>query len=170
MSKVKQRQFKTPPEVRLLLDKDTGDLYWRDGPKKDKKAGWVDNYGYLLTRYEGVLLRNHHLVWYLTYGVWPSKELDHKNGDRSDNRIDNLRESDRSGQGANQRLQNRREGCYKGVHKNPDSSRFHAKIKYLGKTYHLGSYDTQEGAAKAYDKAARHYFGKFAATNFPEGP
>lgn len=38
-------------------------------------------------------IQAHRLAWRIYYGRWPSKDIDHKNGDPSDNRISNLREA-----------------------------------------------------------------------------
>ena len=68
---------------RLSYNETTGDLTWVDGPKKGKVAGWRDSNGYLLTRIEGQLLRNHHIVWYKITGKWPDKEIDHEDNNPS---------------------------------------------------------------------------------------
>jgi len=55
---------------------------------------------------------------------------------------------------------------YRGITKH--GSGWSARIKIMKKTIHLGTYRTQEAAARAYDAAARHHFGPAAFQNFPE--
>lgn len=148
---------------RIRYEEETGKLFWVNGPMKGRECGWVDQYGYRLTRFEGQLLRNHHIVWYLHYGEWPKTEIDHKDNDPSNNRIDNLREANRHQQGANQKIQRRREGMYKGVY--VCGNKWTSKIKVKGKSKHLGMFGCEEDAARAYNEAAIEYFGEFANLN-----
>jgi hypothetical protein len=57
---------------------------------------------------------------------------------------------------------------YKGVHKPRDYNRWQAVICIKGKAVRLGSYDTEEAAARAYDVAVRAKLGPRAFLNFPE--
>lgn len=57
---------------------------------------------------------------------------------------------------------------FKGMNWNKRQKKFHAHIRVHGKKIHLGSFATDVEAALAYDEAARHHFGEFAALNFPE--
>lgn len=99
---------------------------------------------------------------------WPGVEVDHKNGEGLDNRQRNLRIATKQQNLFNQQ---KRLGCasrYKGVARNPTvSARWRAYINCAGKRTYLGYFDTEEGAARAYDAKARALHGEFARLNFP---
>lgn len=91
-----------------------------------------------------------------------NKQVDHINGNRLDNRRANLRLA------TNQQNQMARhvvvgKSGYKGVHKH--GKKWRAQIKYNGKLVRLGSYETPERAAKAYDQAAKALFGEWGVLN-----
>lgn len=138
-----------------------GCFFWKT---TGKMSGWIDQYGYRLTRINGRLCRDHHLVWLVETGKWPESEIDHKNNDPGDNRFDNLRPANRHQQGANQTLQKRRKGKYKGVYQ-MKSGKYYVKIKHRGKQNYLGSYHTEEEAALVYNQKALELFGEFANLN-----
>lgn len=132
-----------------------------------QRAGSVHPQGYVAIKIRGRLFREHRLVFLLHKGRWPEGELDHDNRDASDNRIDNLRESSRSGNCANRQ----RWGMtskYRGVHFHRKCQKYQSAIRVHGRTKYLGVYADPEEAAKAYDKAAVAAFGEFASLNFPE--
>jgi hypothetical protein len=92
-------------------------------------------------------------------------EIDHKNGNGLDNRKANLREATRSQQTANARKTSKpTSSVYKGVVRCRGAWR--AQIQPDGKCIYLGSFQSEEEAARAYDDAAREVFGEFANTNF----
>ena len=93
----------------------------------------------------------------------PASEIDHKNGDTLDNRRQNLRIASRI-----QNTRNRRRiGQFKGVVFRARSNRYEAKIGVEGRRIWLGQFPSAQEAARAYDDAARQYFGDFACLNFP---
>jgi hypothetical protein len=132
---------------------------WSVNIKRGKK--------YAQAHVEGETIELHRLIMRLTRG--DGKEVDHINVDGGlDCRKINLRLATRSQNAAN-RPKNRGtySSIYKGVYEKT-RTRWIAHIKVMGKTIWLGSYKTEEEAARAYDRAAIKYFGEFAYTNFPK--
>lgn len=91
--------------------------------------------------------------------------VDHKDGDTLDNRRSNLRVCTRQENAWNSKAR-RGKSRYKGVWWN--YKKWSACYKKNRKTIYLGSFPTEEDAARAYDEAARREFGEFACTNFPK--
>lgn len=93
----------------------------------------------------------------------PEGQVDHKNRNGLDNRRENLRLATRSQNAANTGPYEGRQ--YKGVY--PSSNhRWQARVSVGGDRRYLGSFDTAEGAARAYDVAASEAHGEFAGLNF----
>jgi hypothetical protein len=92
-------------------------------------------------------------------------ETDHKDGNGLNNRWDNLRIATRSQNNANKVVYN--PTGYTGVDQVP-SGRWRARIRQGGIKTYIGTYDTPEEAARAWDVRAFQEFGEFAVLNFPE--
>lgn len=90
--------------------------------------------------------------------------VDHINGNTLDNRKENLRPCNPSQNIANSKISKNNKSGYKGVYK--ARNKWRANIMIAGKTIHLGTWETAEMAAMAYDKKAKEVFGEFAKTNF----
>ena len=90
-------------------DAKTGLLYWAvsTGPrgKIGAQAGYKRKDGYIGIKLNRRLYLAHRLAWFLSYDKWPENEIDHINGDRTDNRLENLRDVPKS---LNQRNAKRR--------------------------------------------------------------
>lgn len=100
-----------------------------------------------------------------------SRRVDHKNGDGLDNRKQNLREATASQNGANMRKPvyvRVTTSRYKGVSWEPSRNRWAAYIRVNRVRIHLGRFSEETDAARAYDTAAKEFFGPFARLNFPE--
>lgn len=168
---------------------ETGKLFWKERPvsmfnsgrySADRNAAiWNTRFagkeaftavlsnGYLHGTIFGCQHRTHRVMWALFYGHEPNGHIDHINGKKTDNRIENLREATSSENKYNVGLRADNTSGYKGVHWFKTRSRWRAEIKQCGKSLNLGYFDTPEEAALAYDTAARQLHGAFARLNFP---
>lgn len=92
-------------------------------------------------------------------------EVDHINGDGLDNRRANLRVCSHAENQKNVKKPTTNTSGYKGVAWSKHHLRWKAEIRANGKRIHLGTFDTAEEAAAAYDTAAKQMHGEFARTN-----
>lgn len=150
----------------LTYDKTTGLFHWRKSVgahKAGEIAGSCKSAnGYVRITLAKSSYRAHRLAWFYVHGVWPSQHLDHVNRNRTDNRLENLREV--SQQQNTQNMSKRKNSVckYKGVTPLPyDKTRFVAQIRFDGKQRKLGIFTSQEEAHQAYCEAAREKFGTF---------
>lgn len=156
-------QHFTPEQLRekLSYNPHTGELTWkkcRDSTKLGKPAKSIDVAGYIqVSMGVGKVLKGHRIAWVIYYGNWPEGHIDHINGVRSDNRIENLRVVNNE-----INCQNKRNGSCKnktgfiGVHIGRGKTKiYRAKITVGDKQIHLGGYDTPEEAHQAYVEAKR---------------
>jgi len=90
------------------------------------------------------------------------EEVDHINGDRLDNRRENLRVATHSQNAANAGRQRNNKSGFKGVHWRKQNQRWITYIKHNGKMNYIGAFDTPEAAHEAYREAATKFFGEFA--------
>jgi len=93
-------------------------------------------------------------------------QVDHQNGNKLDNRKSNLRPCTVNENQANSGKRKKNTSGYCGVSRQGGTKEWYAKIGFNKNTIWLGSYDTPDAAARAYDAAARVAFGEFAKLNF----
>ena len=95
----------------------------------------------------------------------PGQYVDHINGDRLDNRKENLRFCTLSQNSMNKRGRSSRTSKYKGVCYAKRRNKWQASIRVDGKERFLGYFNNEEDAAKAYDEAALKFYKEFAKIN-----
>ena len=124
----------------------------KTGPRKvGDELGVLWKSGYVYVHLNGEDYRAHRLAWLYMFGVWPTYEIDHINHNRSDNRIDNLRDVPHS-----INIYNRKSAAAHnklgvlGVKRATVGPRFVSQLVIDGKPVHLGTFDTAEEAHTAY--------------------
>ena len=162
----------TPPIERLRelieYDAEAGLLLWRlrsdnrwNARFAGKAVGYSETNGYLATAIDGRRFMVHRLAWKFHFGTEPPLLIDHRDGDRLNNRPENLREADNSTNQANSKL--RKDAApLKGAHWNRFRGYWQSAIKIEGRTISLGRFETAEAAHAAYVEAAKRHFGDFA--------
>lgn len=135
---LKSKGYRYNPETGYIISP-----YNKKMISKDKKG-----YKYIHIK-NGIRLAQHHFAWYMTYGNVNFTELDHINRDKGDNRISNLRISNRT-------LQQYNRGA-KGYYQYKRTGKWIARISTNYKTICLGTFNTEEEAREAYLSAKSKY-------------
>lgn len=163
---------------RLDYNPETGLFTWKaklcddvqsrrwNGKYVGKVAGSVGVNGYVEIGFNkgGVRFRGfaHRLAWLHVHGVLPSKMIDHIDGNKTNNRISNLREATFAENSWNTGARSWSKSGVKGVSWDKSRGKWFASIFVHRKQIALGRYDSIQEAAAAYAEAARLYHGEFA--------
>jgi len=154
-------------QVRELFYYEDGHLYNRVDrsslAKKDRRVGNLKPDGYLRVVVEGKYYVVHRLIYLYHHGYLP-EFLDHIDRDRTNNRIENLRECTPAENSRNACPRRGSASNFKGVGREGDS-KWRATVKMDDVNYYLGAFDTEEEAALAYNKKALELHGEFAYLN-----
>lgn len=159
---------------RLHYDPATGILTWRDPRPEDfrseahmrtwrtrfagQKAGKLRPDGYISVRItvDGVTtcFLAHRIAWFVAHGRWPEGQIDHVNGVRTDNRIENLRDVSPLENRRNMRCYARSQTGVAGVTWSAHAKRWMARINTDGRQKNLGYFLRFEDAVTARERAA----------------
>ena len=151
-------------KVRELYDYRDGNLYYkrrlgRRG-KVGSKVGYFDDRYYKTSIYRKKYFL-HRLIFLWHKGYMP-KTCDHINGDKTDNRIENLREVTLSQNNHNRRINKNSTSGVKGVSWNKRLCKWEASIKCNCKKYYLGRFDDIKEASRQVKKVREELHGKYA--------
>ena len=175
------KELTSPHTLRKLMkyDPKTGLIYWRsrdvsDYPEPTKGVDkiceyWNSTYagrlvggsrdkdGYLRCVVMARSYQAHRVAWAIHYGDWPDDQIDHINGKKDDNRIDNLRVVSFTENQRNKPKSSRNKSGVIGVHFYKPTGKWVASICVNRKRMQIGSFDTIEQAADARKIAEAEY-------------
>ena len=147
-----------------IFDYKDGHLYWKVAKQKIRigdKFGCIRQDGYVVGTLDLKSWREHRLIFMWHYGYLPN-EIDHIDGNPSNNSIENLRQADRSKNGMNQKLNSRNTSGVKGVSWRKDKQKWDVRVKVNQKNKHLGYFDDLELAELVVQEGRNKYHGAFA--------
>lgn len=117
--------------------------------------------GYLEFRVLRREYKAHRLAWLYMFGYFPPQRPDHKNGIRTDNRIDNIRPATHNENAQYADRSKTNTSGYLGVSFCRATRKWKAQCQSDGVKYYLGVHRTKEAAAKAYRDFAAQHHGEF---------
>lgn len=140
-------------------DAETGQLRWRARRDVNNQALWNARYagalaghaskaGYLIVRLSGQNYKAHRIAWKIAYGEDP-EFIDHLDGNRANNKLDNLRDVTQAQNNRNASIRKNSLAPYPGVEWHKRSRKFRAFIGRNGRYVSLGSFDTETEAVAA---------------------
>lgn len=153
----------------LNYNPQSGSFVWKKRTSNRVKVGDVAGrshvMGYRQLGIDGETFWEHRLAMFYMNREWPLDDVDHINGNPSDNRFENLRCATHQQNIHNASGWENATSTFKGVSWCADGKRrkrWLAQIKHNGKWHYLGRYYTEEEASQAYNTAATELFGEFA--------
>lgn len=151
-------------ELSKFFKVENGNIICKVDANKKKAGAIVGIYngeGYLQVRHGGKYIASHRLVFLLTHGYCP-EVIDHINGIKDDNRIENLRAANYTENRCNSLIQSNNTSGIKGIHKLKNGGGFQAYISYNKKSKFLGVFRTLSEAEELISLAREMIHGTFA--------
>jgi hypothetical protein len=149
-----------------LFEYRDGHLFWKVDRRGNKLIGKQASRLKKSNGYQEVTINKkkhyaHRIIFMMFNGRWP-EQIDHIDGNRSNNLVSNLREANNAQNNRNTKLRTSNTTGFKGVYLHNQNNRFVARITVNYKCISLGCYKTAEEASQAYKKAALELHGSFA--------
>ena len=171
-----QECFEYNPETGILTWKERPLSHFKDGVRQKQaqtrwnnkfnktKAGRLHINGYIVVHVNSISYPIHRLIWKMITGNTPSEQIDHIDTDRTNNRIENLRDCTNGQNQHNTNLRKTNKSGTKGVHFDNWYGLWIANIGINKKQIRLGRFQNKEDAVKAINDARESYHKEF--TNF----
>ena len=143
------------PDIKKYLryDAETGKIFWKlnkgSTGKAGNEAGSMDKNGYSIIEINRKRYKAHRIAWLLTYGSWPEDKIDHINGNKKDNRLENLRDVSLIENARNKKIYKNNTSGTLGVSFDKRGQNYLARIMVNGKSKHLGYFKNKEEAIAA---------------------
>lgn len=171
----------TPAELHKILryEPETGKLFWRQRTPdmfedtgysaerkcivwnsrfSGKEAGTnAFSHGYITVSVNYLDLLAHRVIWVMVHGKEPHDQIDHIDGNRANNRAENLRDVSRSDNQRNQAIMKNNTSGYHGVHYSRTEQKWRASINTNGKKVILGRFNCITAAIVARKAAEKKY-------------
>jgi hypothetical protein len=161
----------------LDYDPTTGIFTWKVRPDRrpwtaknaGKIAGSPHNGGYIHIAIDRKKYLAHILAWLIVYGQRPARFIDHKNLDKKDNRIDNLRLADFGENSVNASVRSDNTSGFRGVFFEKRRQRWIVYATKNGVRRQFGSFKEKHLAAKTHARVAEQIYGEFCPLYLREG-
>jgi len=161
----------TQEEVHRLLEYRDGTLFWKKmvtnktGKRVGEVAGYIHPKGYRVISVHGYQYKAHRLVFLYHHGYIP-EFIDHINGIKDDNRIENLRPATKAENCRNTGTPKHNSSGVKGVSKAPRLETWRARLSVNGKLFQVGGFKTKELASEFLELWRELAHGNFANHGF----
>jgi hypothetical protein len=157
--------------VHRLFDYRDGDLWWKEQPGSvdmSKPAGCISGGGYRHIKINGKLRSAHRLIYLMHNPEWNftdssrNNQVDHRDGDRLNNNIKNLRVATNSHNQANSRKNKNNTSGHKGVSWHKTRKKWRVQVNLNGKNHYFGLFVNIEDAVTKATQMREQMHGNFA--------
>ena len=155
-------------ELKKMIHYDllTGVFCWKHSPSNCIKPWTIagtptKRQGYLKIQINRKSYLAHRLAWLYVYGSMPPSHIDHINGDKSDNRIENLRQANNMTNHWNESIRSTNKSGHKGVFWHKQSGKWEAACRVDGKQKTVGRFERIEDAVEAVRKFREQHHGEY---------
>ena len=161
----------TQEEAHRLFEYKDGALVWREmvtnrtGKRVGSIAGYIHKHGYRIISVHGYQYKAHRLMFLYHHGYMP-EFIDHINGIKDDNRIENLRPATKAENCRNIGIPKHNSSGIKGVSKAPKLETWRARLSINGKLFQVGGFNTKELASEFLELWRELAHGNFANHGF----
>lgn len=161
-------EIMTYEEAISLYKYDEGKLFFKKRTSsrtpEGSEAGFIRLDGYRSIGFKRRIYATHRVIFMMHYGFFPLM-VDHIDGDKLNNKIENLRAVTALENARNSKKQKNNSSGFKGVYFDNQIKKFRSSITVLNKTIHLGNFNNIKDAANAYSIASKKYHGEYGRVN-----